>query len=83
MGSGTLVLYVRKDGDVDASLYDEKGLLARKQELTSVKHIKIEADKCVSDISFAEFENAIVVRASGKVDLKLRSGVLEVYCVGR
>lgn len=82
MGSVTLVLYVRKDGDADVSLYDEKGSLTRKQELTSIRHVRIEADKCASDISFAEFENAIVFRMSGKVDLKLRSGVLEVRCVG-
>ncbi|MCX8184207.1 MAG: hypothetical protein RMI56_04930 [Sulfolobales archaeon] len=82
MNSSTLVLYVNKDGSTDVRLYDEKGLLVKEQNLTSVKHIKIGADRCVADISFAEFEDAVVLRVTGKIDLAYRSSVLEVSCIG-
>lgn len=82
MSASILVLYVSKEGGVDIRLFDSNGMLVREQFAVSVKHIKVEAEKCSADISFAEFETGIVVRVSGNGRYEQKNNVLEVRCVG-
>ncbi len=82
MDRSTLVLYVGKTGSASLLVLDEKGMVTREQSMASVRHVKIEADGCSIDVSFAEFEAAVVIRVSGSVSYEQRSCVLGVRCVG-
>lgn len=82
LGATILVLYVSKEGGVDIRLFDSNGMLVREQCAASIKHIKVEAEKCSADISFAEFEAGILVRVSGRASYEQKNSVLEVRCVG-
>ncbi len=82
MSRDALVLYVSRSGDANLRLFDEKGMLTGERTAKSVKHVRVEAGKCSVDISFAEFEAAIVVLVSGSVVYEQRNNVLGVRCVG-
>jgi hypothetical protein len=47
-----------------------------------VKHVRIELGDCSADVGFAEFEDAVVVRVSGRVEYSIRGSVVGVRCVG-
>lgn len=82
MGRRTLVLYLAKSGGARLRIFDEKGMLAKEEGAEAVKHVRIEADGCSADVSFAEFEAAVVVRVSGAVSYERRNSVVGVRCVG-
>lgn len=82
MGGPSLVLYVGRDGGADVRLFDDKGMLREERTEGSVAHIRVEAGGCSLSISFAEFDEALVIRVSGGVRVERRNGVLEVRCVG-
>lgn len=82
MSKAALVLYMSKEGGVDVQLFDDKGMLREERAAGPAKHIRVEASSCSLNISFAEFEEAIVVKVSGNVSVERKNGVLEVRCVG-
>lgn len=83
MSSAILVAYIRsKEGAVTLSRYDHRGMLLESSEMKGVNHVSIEAEKCSLDISFAEFDYAIMLRVSGGISYKQVNNVLEVRCVG-
>lgn len=83
MSSTTLVVYVKsREGVTTVSLYDHRGLLLESLEMKGVDHVSIEAEKCSLDVSFAEFDHAVMLRVGGSVSYRQVNKVLEVRCVG-
>ncbi|MEM2006627.1 MAG: hypothetical protein QXG17_01585 [Sulfolobales archaeon] len=82
MSSSVLVLYMGKEGNTEIRLFDDTGMLKREVLAESIKHVRVYASECSTDISFAEFEAAIVVKVSGNISFEQKGNVLEVRCVG-
>lgn len=82
MSTSVLVLYVGRKRGADVLLYDDKGMLKEEQTLTPVEHIRIETGECSTNVSFSEFDVAIVIKVSGKVGFNHKNNVFEVRCVG-
>lgn len=78
----TFVLYLDRGGSADIRVYNSSGMLRESLSLSGVRHVRLDVDKCSLDISFAEYDVAIVLRVSGRVSYKSVSNVLEVRCVG-
>ncbi|MEM0352186.1 MAG: hypothetical protein QW459_04295 [Sulfolobales archaeon] len=82
MSSSALVLYVSKDGRTEVRLFDDRGMLKQEAPVELVKHVTVYASKCSIDVSFAEFETAVIIRISGNTIYEQKNNVLEVRCVG-
>gem|GEM_PF-1306222 len=82
MRSETLVLYLTKGGRADLRVYSSEGKLSRSDTAGSVKHVRLELGGCSADVSFAEFEDALVIRVSGRVEYSVKGSVVGVRCVG-
>jgi len=80
--SETLVLYLTKGGRADLRVYSSEGKLSRSDTAGSVKHVRLELGGCSADVSFAEFEDALVIRVSGRVEYSVKGSVVGVRCVG-
>ncbi|MEM1623031.1 MAG: hypothetical protein QW780_05350 [Sulfolobales archaeon] len=81
MSSGALVLYVGRDGRTEVRFFDDRGMLKREVSMELVKHVAVYVSKCSIDISFAEFEAAVILKISGNTIYKQKNNVLEVRCV--
>jgi hypothetical protein len=82
VSSETLVLYLTKGGSAELRTYSPDGRLSRSATAGSVKHVRIELGDCSADVGLAEFEDAVVVRVSGRVEYSIRGSVVGVRCVG-
>ena len=82
MSSETLVLYLTREGSAELRTYGPDGRLSSSATAGSVKHVRIELGDCSADVGLAEFEDAVVVRVSGRVEYSIRGSVVGVRCVG-
>jgi len=80
--SETLVLYLTKGGSADLRVYSSEGRLSRSDTAGSVRHVRLELGSCSADVGFAEFEDAVVIRVSGRVEYSVKGSVVGVRCVG-